>query len=150
MGIFAKMFGSENAITSIVKTAGGLIDELSYTDQERAEDQTRAKEKAKEQVISWMEATKGQNIARRYLALIITFVWLSQYMAAWIIDMAVVWITDADTVMRLNETVATITARAEGMNGAMMLILGFYFAAPHIGKIVDAGLGKFGKKSGDK
>ena len=37
---------------------------------------------------------------------------------------------------------------AHEMNGAMMLILGFYFAAPYMGSIVEGAMKKFG--GGDK
>jgi hypothetical protein len=38
---------------------------------------------------------------------------------------------------------------AETMKGAVMLILGFYFASPYIGSVVNTALNKFsgGKKS---
>jgi hypothetical protein len=32
------------------------------------------------------------------------------------------------------------------MNGAVMLILGFYFAAPYMGKMVDGAMAKFSGK----
>jgi len=85
--------------------------------------------------------TKGQNIARRLLALVITGVWLTQYIASLLLDLAAVWIEDST---RITESSLVIGQRAESMNGAMMLILAFYFAAPHMGKIVDGALNKFG------
>ena len=55
------------------------------------------------------------------------------------------WLTDYS--IRLVESSKIIAERAESMNGAMMLILGFYFAAPHIGQIVTGAMDKFsGKK----
>ena len=36
VGILGKIFGSEKAITGVVGTASKLIDNLSYTDQEKA------------------------------------------------------------------------------------------------------------------
>ena len=34
---------------------------------------------------------------------------------------------------------------ADGMTGAMMLIIGFYFAAPHMGQFVNSAMDRFSK-----
>jgi len=93
--------------------------------------------------VKWMSTTKGQNIARRLLALIITSVWLLQYIASMALDLATVWVEDS---IKITESSLIIGQRAESMNGAMMLILAFYFAAPHMSKIVGGALTKFGDK----
>ncbi len=41
---------------------------------------------------------------------------------------------------------AALDAKADRMSGAVMLILAFYFAAPHMDKIVVGALEKFGGK----
>ena len=41
------------------------------------------------------------------------------------------------------ESSDAIDGRTEQMTGAMMLILGFYFAAPHLGKVIDGAMNKF-------
>jgi len=43
------------------------------------------------------------------------------------------------------ESAKIINESAQSMNGAMMLILAFYFAAPHMGDIAKAALNKFSK-----
>jgi hypothetical protein len=45
---------------------------------------------------------------------------------------------------QVSQSAMAIGERADSMTGAMMLILAFYFAAPHMDKIVGAALGKFG------
>jgi hypothetical protein len=57
------------------------------------------------------------------------------------LDLAAVWASDA---AKLHAAGAVIGGRAESMNGAMMLILGFYFAAPHMGKLAESALQRFG------
>ena len=44
---------------------------------------------------------------------------------------------DQVTVDRMMQSAQSLEVSAHEMNGAMMLILGFYFAAPHIDKIID-------------
>jgi hypothetical protein len=90
-----------------------------------------------------MKNTQGQNIARRLIALIITLVWLMMYLISAGLDLAVVWI-DASLRSQVAQSALAIGQRADSMTGAMMLILAFYFAAPHMDKIVGAAIGKFG------
>jgi hypothetical protein len=51
-----------------------------YTDQEKAGDYAAATSEARLMVVRWMEATQGQNLARRIIALAITAVWLLMYL----------------------------------------------------------------------
>ena len=109
-------------------------------------------------MVNWMESTKGQNIARRTLAVAITFVWLSMYIISTLMGVAAPWL---DSSLQVNDlgaviegavsvyekTIASSDAlddKADRMSGAVMLILAFYFAAPHMDKIVVGALEKFG------
>ena len=42
------------------------------------------------------------------------------------------------------ESARVLESNADMMSGAVMLILAFYFAAPHMDKIVEGALNKFG------
>ena len=140
LGLIGNIFGSQKALSGIVDGVTNGLDKLYYTDEEKAQDGAIERAAARGMVVEWMSTTKGQNIARRLLALVITGVWLTQYIASLLLDL--VWIDDST---RITESSLVIGQRAESMNGAMMLILAFYFAAPHMGKIVDGALTKFGK-----
>ena len=55
---------------------------------------------------------------------------------------------DPDMVGKLIAASAVINESAQQMNGAVMLILGFYFAAPHMGDIAKVDMQRFGKQKG--
>lgn len=118
------------------------MDSLVYTEEEKATLAAKDRSEARSMVIRWMEATQGQNLARRFIALMITVIWLIQYLVAMILGIVSVWVDDSE---KLNNSATLIGEYAESMNGAMMLILAFYFAAPHMGSIIGEALTKFGK-----
>lgn len=140
-----RVFGSEKAMERAVDGVVSGLDKLVYTGEERAEQHAKDVSEARHMVIGWMDRTQGQNIARRFLAVIITFVWLIQYLAAIVFSMAVVWAEDAATQLRLRESADLVGGYADGMTGAMMLILGFYFAAPHLSAIIGPAMSRFQK-----
>lgn len=150
---FGKLFGSEKALDSIVSGAVRGLDALVYTDEEKAGDAAADRTEARRMVVAWMAATQGQNLARRLIALSITAVWLSQFVIAQALSIAAVWASPSritaeglqiiGTADRLKESAAVMTTGAGAMNGAVMLILAFYFAAPHMGDIAKAVTGKF-------
>jgi len=141
MSFWGRLFGSDKALDGVVSGVTNGIDKLFYTDEEKAEDGAKAKAQAASFLIGWMESTKGQNLARRFLALMITAVWLIQYLIAKGLLIAAVWVENPEQLMA---SAAVISADAQSMTGAMMLILGFYFAAPHMGSIAKVALTRFG------
>jgi hypothetical protein len=120
------------------------LDKLVYTKEEKAEDAAKAVTEARSYLIQWMDKTQGQNLARRFLAMVITLTWLSMFFLSTALDLSVVWVEDSLTNENLRGSSVLIGARAESMTGAMMLILGFYFAAPHLDKIVGGAMERFG------
>lgn len=135
MGFLGKMLGSDTALGKVVDGVAKAADELHYSEEEKA----AAKAKAFDQVIEWQAATQGQNLARRFIALSCVFVWLFSYVVALGLSVTAVWVTDE----RLNESSELLRGGAEDMNGVIMLIMGFYFAARNIDKIADAALTRF-------
>jgi len=144
LSIFGKMLGSEKALAGIVNGATSALDKLYYTDEEKAEDAAKSRSEARGMVIKWMEATGGQNLARRVISLVVTAVWIFQYVLVMIMGAISPWV-DAGTAAKIMLSSESISENAQSMNGAMMLILGFYFAAPHMGKIAEAAMAKFDK-----
>lgn len=142
--LLGSIFGSPKAVTGVVESVTSGIDALVYTDEEKATDAAKERAAARGMLVQWMDTTKGQNLARRFLAMIITGVWLFQYIASMGLDVAAIFVSNPDALARSS---VVIGDRADGMTGAMMLILGFYFAAPHMGRIAETALLKFG---GDK
>ena len=149
-----RIFGSDKAIEKSIDTVAAGLDKLIYTDEEKADDARQSRTEARSMFIEWVRNSQGQNIARRFLALLIAFTWLSQYFMAQLFSLMAVW---ADPVQidgklvtdpRLTTSAEIVSQNAEAMSGAMMLILGFYFAAPHLGRIVDGAMSRFGKAAG--
>jgi hypothetical protein len=140
-----KLFGTDKAVTAVINNASNAIGKLVYTSEEKAEDHARAVSEARLMVVEWMRSTSGQNLARRLLAMIITGIWCGQYLAMMFLSVASVWSEKPD---KLIESANIVGGYAESMNGAMMLILAFYFAAPHMDGIVKGALQKFGNGKG--
>ena len=139
-----KIFGSDKAISSVIDNVSKGLDALVYTDEEKAGDAAKDRATARGMVIAWMESTKGQNLARRLIALCIVFVWLFQYLSCMALSVAGIWVSNPDKIIA---SAKIIGASAEKMNGAVMLILGFYFAAPYMGSLVQGAMNKFSGKN---
>ena len=143
LSLLGKMFGSEKALDGIVNGVTKGLDSLVYTDEEKAQDAAKERTEGRAMVIQWMNATQGQNLARRLLAVMITVIWLFQYILSMLFSLIAVWLPEVYSG-RLTQSAELVGGYAEQMNGAMMLILAFYFAANHMGDIVKAALTKFG------
>ena len=148
-----KIFGTDKAASSLIENVSSGFDKLVYTDQEKAGAHAADVTEARKMVVEWLSATSGQNLARRVIAFMITGVWVIQYFCMVVLSVVAVWVNKI-TVVKLNgvdvavnifkESSNVIGSYAERMNGAVMLILAFYFAAPHMDSIVNAALKKFG------
>lgn len=145
MDILGRIFGTEKALESAVQGVRDGLDALIFTDEERATEAAKDRSEARKLVVQWMEATQGQNLSRRLISLSITATWLSGYVISGLTRAIAVFVDDAGTV-----TAAKVSAVSEiawkasvDMNGAVMLILAFYFAAPHMGDIAKAALSRF-------
>lgn len=142
--LLGKIFGSETAINKTIDTVSSGLDKLYYSDEEKADDAAKGRTEARQMIVSWMEATQGQNLARRLLALMVTTTWLLMYVSALIGSIIASWQDDPAKWLQSSELIGDY---ADGMSGAVMLILGFYFAAPHMSSIAEKALTNFGKKS---
>lgn len=144
MSFWGKMFGTDNAINSTIDAVKNGLDALVYTDEEKAVDAAKERSEARGMLVQWMEATQGQNLARRLISLAITGVWLCQYVISVVaMSIAVFWTERASD---LNALARVQTESANDMSPAVMLILAFYFAAPHMGDFAKAIIGRFEKK----
>ena len=142
--LVGKIFGSEKAIGAAVEGISNSLDALVYTDEERANDAAAERQKARAMVIDWMQATSGQALARRLIACAITFIWLLQYVFGWAMVTGAVF-SDPEIAARMKEASEITQAHADSMTGAVMLILSFYFAAPHLDKVVGPAMERYAK-----
>ena len=145
MGILGQLFGSEKVMDAAIGGITKGFDALVYTDEEKAGDAAKERSEARSMIVDWIKNSQGQNIARRLIALIITIVWLLMYLVSTGLDVAVVWMDDS-LRSQVAQSAVSIGERADSMTGAMMVIISFYFAAPHMDKIIGVALGKFGGK----
>ena len=160
MSIWGKIFGTDKHVEQglgIIERAG---DALFYTDEEKVADRNNKAQQVRQFIADWMETTKGQNIARRTLAVAITAVWLGMYCVSTIMGVISPWVDAtmpvnemgvlidgaASTYQKLKASEISLDLKADRMSGAVMLILAFYFAAPHMGKVVVGAMEKFGGK----
>jgi hypothetical protein len=144
MSFWGKLFGTDEAISKTIDVVSEGLDKLVYTSEEKADAAARERTEARSMLVKWMEATQGQNLARRLISLAITGVWLSQYVIATTASsVAIFWDTQS---INLNKLAAVQIGTAEQMNGPVMLILAFYFAAPHMGDFAQAIVGRFKQK----
>lgn len=134
MSFWGKIFGTDEAIKGAVGAVKDGLDALVYTDEEKASDAAKERSEARSMLVGWMEATQGQNLARRLISLAITGVWLLQYIVAQVASALAVFFTES--AGQLNALAALQLQSADNMSPAVMLILGFYFAAPHMSDIV--------------
>jgi len=132
---FGKLFGTDKAVESIVNNVSTGLDKLVYTDEEKAQDAAKERSEARQMIIRWLEATKGQNLARRIIALSIVFVWLFQYMVAQFLNVIAIWVSSVAQA-HLQESASILMSGANDMGKPIMVILGFYFAAPYLGNII--------------
>lgn len=144
MSFWGKIFGTDEAIKGAVGAVKDGLDALVYTDEEKAVDAAKERSEARSMLVGWMEATQGQNLARRLISLAITSVWLAQYIISQVaLSIAVFWTEKAPQLEQLSKV---MTTSATDMSGAVMLILAFYFAAPHMGDFAQAIIGKWKTK----
>jgi len=144
MSFWGRIFGTDKALQSVVNSVSNGIDALVYTDEEKANDAAKDRTEARGMVVRWMEATQGQNLARRLIALSITGVWLLQFLMAQAFAVVAIW-TDKSISIKLQASALQMQSGADVMNNAVMLILAFYFAAPHMGDIAKAVTSRFTK-----
>lgn len=146
MSFWGKVFGTDEAIKSTIGAVKDGLDALVYTEEEKASDASKDRSEARSMLVGWMEATQGQNLARRLISMAITSVWLFQYMFSQIASsIAVFWIERAD---QLNKLANIQLESANDMSPAVMLILAFYFAAPHMSDFTKAITDGFAARKG--
>lgn len=113
MGIFGRIFGSEEAI----KRGGELIDDAFYTDQEEMKDNIEFYTTKVQKKIELLEAFGAFKITQRYIALVSLFNFTMSFQV-------VLWMTifEKDT-----KNILTVISTFQ-VGYIMMIIMGFYFS----------------------
>lgn len=115
----------QQGVDAVIKTGDALV----YTEEEKADFKARVLE----WLLKWQQATAGQNLARRLLALAITFVWLLETLVALVL---VVWSALKPESKGIADAAAAAFAAATRMGLPVGMILTFYFAPNKIGEAV--------------
>ena len=144
MSFLGKLFGSSDAASDLVNNLASGLDKLSYSHEEKAETHAKDVSESRTVLLEWLKSTSGSRLARRLIALIVTSIWAMQYITAQALSIAAIW--SDSRAEKLRDSAQIITDNAQSSNGAMMLVLAFYFAAPHMGAIVGQAMDKFSGK----
>lgn len=144
-----RLFGSSESTTEAVRAVRDGLDAIWHTDEEKAQERAADVTEARKVLLEWVKNSQGQNLARRVIALAITGSWLLLKFVGVGLAVTGVWVSDAalTTFERVQQSVDIIGGFAADMTPAVMLILGFYFAAPHMGRIAEAALQNFGGRN---
>lgn len=141
-GFLGKLFGSDKATAKVIDNVSSGIDKIWYTAEEKAEDAAQARREGQAFLVEWLRSTSGSRLARRLIALIVVGIWALQFLLIQILMIIAVW---AENAQPFKESADIIKDNIDQSTGATMLILAFYFAAPHMEPIVKGALEKFGK-----
>lgn len=157
MSALGRLFGTDTAIEKTIDTIGKIADEAFYTNEEEAKDRRAALTQAQGMVVEWLKTTSGSNISRRILALAISGFWLLFLLIATVFEAMAPWLSvDTEGLApiealslqqafddKVATSIATMDARAGNMQDAVIIILLFYFAAPHAGAVIQSVLQRF-------
>lgn len=104
----------------MVSGIGNFIDESFYTDEEKS----KAKFKLFELKLKWMNATQGQNLARRYCAIMFGLNFIFTFQVGLMV-MVYGFFAGIDTKAIIDQIINWVVAFQLGW--IMLAIIGFYF-----------------------
>lgn len=140
---FGKMFGTEKAVDTMITQVSKAADALVYTKEEKAQAEAAGISEFRIMLVDWMKNTEGQNLARRFISIVVTGTWAIEHLFSAFMSTISVFMSDPEKWVTASEK---LNSFADKTTGAMMLVLGFYFAAPHLGAIVTGAIDRFGGK----
>ena len=112
MGILNRIFATPEDGRKIVDTASKGLDALFFTNEEKSQ----ANQKLSDWYLKYLAATEGQNIARRFIAIIVVLLWAFLV----IFGVAVRWVS-----FELSDFVFKILT--EVIMTPFSIVIGFYF-----------------------
>lgn len=145
-----KLFGSDKAAASLIDNVSNGIDKLWYSDEEKSDDKAQALREGNQVYIEWLKSTSGSAIARRFIAIIVTLVWASQYVGSLLLSSIAPWIGDPLIVEAMMKSADVLQNNGEQGNAAFMVILSFYYLGNKGDALIQAAVGKFTKDKSNK
>ena len=112
--LLGAIFGSSKNTETIVDGAVSGLDKMFFTKEEKSE----ANAKLSEWYLRYLEASQPQNLARRFIAIIVVVLW-----SMMILFGVLTWRMDSEYSVFIFDTLRDI------VNAPFMIIIGFYCAA---------------------
>lgn len=141
MSLWRKIFNSPTAISETAKAVANGLDALVYTSEEKANDAHAAKAAAQMSLVRWLDASKGSRVARRLIAITVTTMWSITFTLQLLLGVLMPWFS-TETSAKINASLIAIGNADSPIGGEMLIVLSFYFAAPHMSEIISIGLKK--------
>ena len=137
--IIGRIFGSEKSLDKIIGGVSRGLDNLSYTEQEKSVDAAVERKEARNMILKWVSTNNGSRLARRLIAVIVTVIWALEHVTATVLRVTSNWVEDPSKYL---QSANDISQMSQEMNGAFILVLGYYFAAPYMGQMVQGAMKK--------
>lgn len=112
--ILGAIFGSAKNTETLVNAGVSGLDKMFYTNEEKSEDLA----KMREWFLRYLEASQPQNLARRFIALVVVGLWATLVLAA-----VIVFQFDASYADYIFEVIT------DAVLTPFNIIIGFYFLA---------------------
>lgn len=128
--IAGNLFGTKKAGERIVEGIASAADSLVYTDQEKAEDAAEASSEGMKVYMAWLESTIGSRLARRFIAMGITGMWLSEQGVGVLMQLAAVFASNPVTIEKLTKGSDLLFQHSAENNSLVGVVLLFYFGGP--------------------
>lgn len=142
--LLARLFSADKVVEKTIDTVKHLTDEAFFTKEEQSEAERAARTEGRHFLLEWLKASSGSRLARRVIAIATTSVWLGMYVFATALNFSAIWAGKLQA--KLLESAQLIDARADEMIPVVMLVYGFYFAAPYMGDLAKGALARFAGK----
>lgn len=131
MGFIGRLLGNPVDIAKAGETVAKGLDSLIYTKQEKTRDiieaEARDVSEARNTIVKWMDSSKGQNLSRRVIALMIVSTWLFMFILISVFAILSIWY---DQIMMLASEI--LKENIKELSTTVTVIIGFYFALPHL------------------
>jgi hypothetical protein len=118
MGLLSWITGESKAAEKAIDGVTNGLDAMFFTDEEKSV----ANQKVLDFKLKWAQATSGQNLARRYISLLVVALWV--LLVVLTVFLKLIGSESSDFVFNILKDI---------VNNPFMLIIGFYFAA-HIAR----------------
>tara|TARA_R110000851_G_scaffold94177_1_gene204884 strand:- start:566 stop:1024 length:459 start_codon:yes stop_codon:yes gene_type:complete len=144
-----KIFATDKSLERGLGILERTGDALYYTEEEKARDRETKEKRKDTMIMNWIESSKSANISRRALAFLAGGIWAFLFIFSWVSQQIAVWSSNVDSE-KLKLMTAINDPFLEKATGLVLLVYGFYFAAPYMGAIVGTAIEKFTGKKADK